>query len=69
MTPQLVQFKTHIREHDHSSLRQLVLNVLKSDIQNYLCVKTVTHLCYLVEQAGFFFFGEGQKFRVRIKFQ
>lgn len=44
MTPQLVQFKTHIREHDLSGSGHLVLSVLKSGIQNYLCVKTVAPL-------------------------
>lgn len=44
MTPQLIQLKTHLREYDLSGSGQLVLNVLKSGIQNYLCVKAVAPL-------------------------
>lgn len=65
MTPQLVEFKLHVREHQHSSLGQLVLNAIKSGIQRCFCVKTVIHLYYLVEQVGFF--DEGQSLRLRIK--
>ena len=65
MTPQLVEFKTHVREHQHSRLGQLVFNAIKSGIQHCFCVKTVIHLYYLVEQVGLF--DEGQNLRVRIK--
>lgn len=65
MTPQLVEFKFHVREHQHSSLGQLVLNAIKSGIQHCFCVYTVIHLYYLVEQVGFF--DEGQSLTLRVK--
>jgi len=43
-----------VREHQHSSFGQVVLNALKSGLEQYLSAKAVLQLRCLGEQVGFF---------------